>query len=208
MIDHEKCEHSKDYNSSQNTMKSAKVEEAKAKHLLDIIAERLGCDCISSLKLPQYRDRALRELRDGQFNLLKKEELFEAIIYLDPPMKTLLFGTGTDKRLLLEWQGGQEYFADVILCGTYDEYVAALKEDAYQLYVCMVDGDVGFEAVKAARAHCPGKPMMWFPVNNDHTLDTFRYGCVLCGMQKQMNATHLIWAMDRCRMKLHGFERE
>ena len=176
------------------------------KHLLNIIAERLGCDCISSLKLPQYRERALCELRNGQFDRLNKKEIYETIIYLDPPLQTLLFGTEADKQLLWEWQSGQEFFADVILCGTYDEYVAALQEDAYQLYICMVDGDVGFETVKAARTHCPGKPMMWFPVNNDHTLKTFRYGCVLCATQEKMNTMHLIWAIDRCRMKLHGFE--
>lgn len=85
MIDNAKCEHSKEYIMAQETMKSAQAKNPKEKHPLDIIAERLGCDCISDLRTPMYRELALQELRKGDFERIDVDQFREAIHYLQGP---------------------------------------------------------------------------------------------------------------------------
>lgn len=174
----------------------------KQKHLLDIIAERLGCAYLSELKQPQYRERALKELREGNFDQIDVDECREAFNYLAPPLKTMLYGTPEDGILFESWQTGEKAFAVIDLYDNYDTYSSALCSDAYEAVICMVDGAPGFEAVKAAHEHRPDTPMMWFPQSNEYTLDSFRYGCVLCCTQQQMNTEHLTWAIKNCREKL------
>lgn len=55
------------------------------RHLLDIIAERLGCSFISDLRQPMYRELALQELRKGDFERIDVDQLREAIRYLQDP---------------------------------------------------------------------------------------------------------------------------
>lgn len=181
---------------------------AKQKHLLDMIAERLGCAYLSELKQPQYRERALKELREGNFDQIGVSEYHEAFNYLAPPLKTMLYGTSEDRMLFESWQTGEKAFAVIDLYDNYDTYLSALCSDAYEAVICMVDGDPGFEAVKAAHAHRPDTPMMWFPKSSEHTLETFRYGCILCGMQHQIGAKDLDWAVRNCREKMLEARRE
>ena len=136
---------------------------AKQKHLLDMIAERLGCAYLSELKRPQYWERALKELREGNFDQIGVNEYHEAFNYLAPPLKTMLYGTTEDKKLFESWQSGNQYFTVIALYHSYDTFLSALCSDQYEAAVCMVDGNPGFEAVKAAHAHRPDTPMMWFP---------------------------------------------
>ena len=53
-------------------MNSNTSTQPKRKQLLDIIAERLGCACLSDLRMPQYRERALKELQEGDFDHLEE----------------------------------------------------------------------------------------------------------------------------------------
>ena len=81
-------------------MNSNTSTQPKRKHLLDIIAERLGCACLSDLRMPQYRERALKELQEGDFDHLEVNEYKDAVHYLAPPLKTMLYGTTEDKNCL------------------------------------------------------------------------------------------------------------
>lgn len=82
MIDHAKCEHNKEYNMAQESMKSVQAKNAKEKHPLDIIAERLGCSFISDLRTPKYRELAIQELRKDDFERIDVDQLREAFRYL------------------------------------------------------------------------------------------------------------------------------
>jgi len=114
----------------------------------------------------------------------------------------MLYGTEVDRNLLLQWQEDRAYFSEICLCENQKSFLQALHDPTIEVYICMMDGGTGFQAVIAAHAHCPEKPMLWFPKSNQFTLNTHRYDCVACGTQAQMNAINLTWIMDRCRMKL------
>lgn len=189
-------------------MNNGKTIPPKEYHLLEIVAERLGCACLSDLRMPQYRERAMKELQEGDFDHLEVNEYKDAVHYLAPPLKTMLYGTTEDKKLFESWQSGNQYFTVIALYHSYDTFLSALCSDQYEAAVCMVDGDPGFEAVKAAHAHRPDTPMMWFPKSSEHTLETFRYGCILCGMQHQIGAKDLDWAVRNCREKMREARRE
>ena len=55
------------------------------RHLLDILAERMGCSFVSDLRQPKYRELALQELRKGDFERINVDQLREAIRYLQDP---------------------------------------------------------------------------------------------------------------------------
>ena len=96
-------------------MNSNTSTQPKRKHLLDIIAERLGCACLSDLRMPQYRERAMKELQEGDFDHLEANEYKDAVHYLAPPLKTMLYGTTEDKKLFESWQSGNQYFTVIAL---------------------------------------------------------------------------------------------
>jgi len=173
------------------------------KHLLEMIAERLGCTYLSDLRSPEYRERARKELCDGMFAQIDTDEYRDAVWYLAPPMKSMLYGTVEDQGLLLQLQNGREYFSDLSLYDTYDAFCKELCSDTYEIAICMVDGDPGFEAVKAAHLYRPDTPMVWFPKSSTYTLDTACYDCVLCGMQHQLTELDLAWAVRQCQEKLY-----
>lgn len=189
-------------------MNNGKTIPPKKYHLLEIVAERLGCVCLSDLRLPQYRERARKELRDGNFDRLDLDEYRDAFWYLAPPLKIMLYGTAEDKALFESWKNDDGYSSDTELYHNYDTYVEALCSDNYDIAVCMVDGDAGFEAVKAVHTHRPDIPMMWFPKSSEHTYDTFRYGCIFCGMQSRIKPEDIEWAFKQCREKIMQVRRD
>lgn len=62
-------------------MNDTTIEVTCNRHLLDILAERLGCSVISDLRQPMYRELALQELRKGDFERIDVDQLREAIRY-------------------------------------------------------------------------------------------------------------------------------
>ena len=63
-------------------MMDTAAESTSHKHPLDIIAERLECDCISNLRQPEYRERAIQELRKGDFERIDVGQLWDTLRYL------------------------------------------------------------------------------------------------------------------------------
>lgn len=189
-------------------MNNGKTTPTKENHLLEIVAERLGCTYLSDLKQPQYRERARKELRDGNFDRINVDEYRDASWYLAPPLKTMLYGTAEDKALFESWTNDDGFSRDTALYHNYDTYLEALCSDKYDIAVCMVDGEPGFEAVKAAYTHRPNIPMMWFPKSSKHTCDTFGYGCILCGMQSRITPEDMEWTFKQCWKKIMQVRRD
>ena len=190
-------------------MNNNTTAQPSGKHLLDIIAERLGCAYLSDLKQPQYRERARRELRNGDFDSIEVNEYKDAYWYLAPPLKLLFYGTTEDKALFESWPPGAGiFFGEIALYHNFDTFLSALCSDTYDVAVCMMDGDAGLEAIRAAHEHRPGIPMMWFPKGDLHIREGFRYDCVFCCMQHQTESKNLEWAFKQCREKIMQVRRE
>lgn len=52
------------------------------KHLLDILAERIGCEYLSDLKISPYKEMAILELKGGYCKDFNADEIQEALSYI------------------------------------------------------------------------------------------------------------------------------
>ena len=169
-------------------------------HLLDVLAERLGCTR-QELKKPENRERILKELNEGEFDRLTAADIQDVAKYIAPPMKVLLYGTEADEQMLREWEDGENYFSEILCHDTFEKYVKALQNGSFDVIVCMADGDDGVEALKAAHDLCREIPLMWFPTTIEQVAASFKYGCSFANLQKQMNLVSLTFGIDCCREK-------
>ena len=169
-------------------------------HLLDKIAERLGCSR-DDLKKPEYRELVLKELKEGEYDGCTAREIREVASYIASPVKVLLYGTEDDKKLLQEWENGEFLFSDIVVCSDLDSYVKAVKDKSIDIIICMADHEDGVEALKVAYTKAPKKPLMWFPTMTHFFLESYKYGCSYCTTQREMNMTTLLFALKRCKEK-------
>lgn len=174
-------------------------------HLISVVADRLGCKR-EALQRPENRERVLNELKTGDTEKYTAKEMQELIAYIAPPMKVLLYGTEEDKAVLLEWQFGENYFSDIVVCESYSDYVEALKDSTYEIIICMLNGNNGTKALKAAYEQCQDKPMMWFPQTTEDAFLSYQYGCVFAAQQRQMNLASLTFGVELCREKMRKNE--
>lgn len=170
-------------------------------HLISLVADRLGCTR-TDLKKPENRELILNELNNGEIDTLNADEMRELAEYIAQPLKALLYGTEDDKALLLEWQSDENYFSKVVPYDTFEAYIGALKDDTFEVIICMADSNAGVEALKAAHEQCKGKPLMWFPKTVDRVEASFRYGCLFAGLQRKMNLADLTFGIKQCREKI------
>ena len=75
------------------------TNKMEQKHLLDVIAERLGCKSRDELKQSAYSIAAKNELFEGKFESMDMQELADTLLFISPPLKAILYGTEENEAM-------------------------------------------------------------------------------------------------------------